>query len=73
MEMLKKKITSLTLQVREREERIIELETMESKRYNYRPKIYIFSKQAFCTNYVKTNINLVHMYCAVVDKIFYLS
>ena len=31
MEMLKKKITSLTLQVREREERIIELETMESK------------------------------------------
>ena len=31
MEMLKEKITSLTLQVRESEERIIELETMESK------------------------------------------
>ena len=47
MEMLKKKITSLTLQVREREERIIELETMESKRYNYRSKMYFFQNKHF--------------------------
>ena len=72
IEMSKEKITSLTLQVTEQDERSGQLETMESKWYNYKPNKMDFLKTIILhILYNPTLAKLLHALCC--NKIFYLS